>query len=134
MQELFYYNYDPVGYDLYNSQEKNDFYSLSSFIDRVFPGETRCRHFKRLETLRKYNIYDKTKLFKLDKINRVCDQLEDNHLIVRQTNYVSFISDDYIVDKNWYDANFYKKVRSELEDLLDEEHKKHIDNMKKKSQ
>jgi hypothetical protein len=119
---LFYFN-PQTEYE--TKIKENDFYSLSSFIDKVFPGESRCRHFKRLETLRKYNIYDKMEsFFVVNSVNKIMKNLKNENIILRKIMVISSISNEYEKENHYYDTIFYNNVRIEIEKLLKIEHNK----------
>ena len=85
--------------------------SLSSFIDLVFQGESRCRHFKRLETLRRYNVYESCcDLFEIETREQVLSEDPYYHYICRNVHYVKpleEVTDEYL-----------DRVQERIENLL----------------
>ena len=97
--------------------------SLSSFIDILYPDESRCRHFKRLETLSRYNIYKYCSTFNVVNKNVVLNEIPEYHYIVRQVRYVE-------LDKtkthpapeleDYYNEEYLIEVRQQLDNTLED--------------
>jgi hypothetical protein len=118
---------DILGYSL--PKKYNYFYSLSSFMDRVYPGDTRKRHFKRLMFNRKYNIYDQLgDYFKIREVSKVVGY-GDNEITTELVMVVDPVGlERYAIGNNEYIMSYFLDIRNKMNKLAEDIH---IENNKK---
>lgn len=92
---------------------------MSAFVDILYPGETRSRHFKRLETFNRYDIYSQCSQFKIYNKNQILNEIPEYHYIVRQVRYVSLENEiKHPQLEDYYHIDYLISIRDELNEKL----------------